>query len=68
MIVMGVVGVALRVDGQLQGEPWWLFRLLSLGAVLVLLGGLHLFTLALKQEILEEVRKDRSSPQAERPA
>jgi hypothetical protein len=61
MIIMGMVRVALRVDGQLQGEPWWLFRIISSGAIVVLLGGLHLFAVALKHEILEEMRKVRSS-------
>ena len=57
MIAMGVLGVAFRAEAQMQGEPAWLFRFLGLGAVLLLVGGLHLFSSALKREILEEVRK-----------
>ena len=57
MIVLGVVGVALRVDGHLEGEPWWLFKLFHIGMMVVLLFGLKLFGLALKREILEEIRK-----------
>jgi hypothetical protein len=56
MIVFGVSGVAMRVDGQLQGEPAWLFRCLGFGAIILLLSGLQLFAFALKREILEEVR------------
>ena len=57
MIVVGVFGIALRVDGHLQGEPSWLYWLLRIVTIIVLLGGQHLFGLALKREILEEVRK-----------
>ena len=46
----------MRVDGQLQGEPAWLFRCLGFGAIILLLSGLQLFAFALKREILEEVR------------
>ena len=57
MIVLGVFGTSLRTYGQLQGQPTWLLRLLSIGAIFLLLYGLHLFAFALKREILEEVRK-----------
>jgi hypothetical protein len=56
MIAFGVFGVAMRVDGQLQGEPAWLFHHLGFGAIILLLSGLQLFAFALKREILEEVR------------